>query len=152
MIFDKTEHLIRYGALPHVNDVVQFLKRPGLLKLTQPEIEIRVRDLFVRVMRYVPKPAHENKFETHRMYADIQVLLQGREIMQYARSQDLQALTDYDAKNDYQFFKIEGNVSDLNVHAGESVVFLPGEAHRPSCLPPDYSGENLKLVFKVKMS
>ncbi len=148
MIFDEVKALSAYKIIPHIDHVLKFLQKPDLSK---PEIELRGRDLFVRVMKYSPKPAEQNKFETHQVYADIQVLLKGREIMQYARTQDLKISTDYDAKNDYQFFSVENNISDLFVHAGQFVIFLPGEAHRPSCQPPDYKGENLKLVFKVRM-
>ena len=148
MIFDDVNTLSKYTIIPYIEDVVRFLKQPDFSK---PEIELRGRDLFVRVMRYFPKPAEQNKFETHQVYGDIQVLIQGQEIMQYARTQELKALTKYDIKNDYQFFAVEKNISDLNVQAGEFVVFFPGEAHRPSCQPSNYTGENLKLVFKVRL-
>ncbi len=148
MIFDEIEDLAAYRNIPYLDDVLRFLKRPDL---SQPEIELRERDLFVRIMRYSPKPVFQNKFEAHRVYADIQVLLQGQEIMQYASRWDWNAITDYDVKNDCQFFAVEKNISDLIVNAGEFVIFLPGEGHRSSCQPSNYTGENLKLVFKVKM-
>ena len=148
MILDHVKNLAQYRIIPYIDDVVEFLMQPDL---SRPEIELRGRDLFVRIMRYIPQPASQNKFETHQIYADIQVLIQGRELMQYARYQDLKALTEYDVKNDYRFYMAEKDVSGLDVHAGEFVVFFPGEAHRPSCQPPDYAKENLKLVFKVRM-
>lgn len=151
MILDDIGNLIRYPQVPHIDDVLRFLKRPDLLTLTSPEIEITGRDLFVRIMRYAPKPADQNKFEIHRIHADIQVLLKGREIMQYVPAWDLQSLTEYDSVNDYQFFKADKNVSELMVCEKQFAIFLPGEPHRPSCQPDDYIGENLKLVFKVKM-
>jgi YhcH/YjgK/YiaL family protein len=151
MIFDQVGHLKQYAHIPWIEDVVAFLNRGALMELKEPEIEIRGRDLFVRVMRYQPKPAEQNKFETHRQYADIQVMVKGREIMQYARPQDLVPTTEYDSKGDYRFFTVDKNISELVVNAGEFVVFFPGEPHRPSCLYRDGDGENLKLVFKVRM-
>jgi biofilm protein TabA len=151
MIFDQVGHLHQYSHIPWIEDVVGFLSRSALMDLKDPEVAIRGRDLFVRIMRYQPKPAEQNKFETHRQYADIQVMVKGKEIMQFARPQDLVPLTEYDANNDYRFFTVDKNVSDLVVNAGEFVVFFPGEPHRPSCRCNDYGGENLKFVFKVRM-
>ena len=151
MIFDQLSELGRYSHIPFLEDVRQFLGRPDLLELTEPEIPVRDRDVFVRVIRYHPKPADQNKFETHRVHADIQVILKGKEIMQTARTQDLKPATDYDNSNDYQFFTVDKDISDLVVNAGDFVVFFPGEGHRPSCLCDDYAGENLKLVFKIRM-
>jgi biofilm protein TabA len=151
MIFDSVDHLSRYGSIPYLDDVIAFLKRPDVLRITDPEVEIKRRDLFVRIMRYHPKSAQENKFETHRVYADVQVLLYGKEIMEFAPQEDLEATTAYDTKGDYQFYNVERNIGAIVVNKGEFMVFFPGEAHRPSCLCPDYDGENLKLVFKIRM-
>jgi YhcH/YjgK/YiaL family protein len=151
MIFDSIGQLGRYPDIPLINDVMIFLTRPDLHELKEPEIAIRGRELFVRVMRYHAKPAEQNRFETHRVYADVQVMLKGKEIMQTARPEDLSATTEYDQQNDYQFFKADQNISQLVVNPGEFVVFFPGDPHRPSCLAPDYDGENLKLVFKIRM-
>jgi biofilm protein TabA len=151
MIFDQVGHLNRYTQIPFIKDVVEFLSRSALMDLTQPEIPIRGRDVFVRVIRYHAKPAEQIRFESHRVYADIQVLVKGKEIMQSTRPQDLKPTTEYDQNTDCQFFGAERNISDLVVNAGEFVFFAPGEPHRPSCRCPDYDGENLKLVFKIKM-
>jgi biofilm protein TabA len=151
MIFDDIKQLSRYSHIPFIEDVIRFLHREDVVYLKEPEIEIRGRDVFVRIMRYQPKPAQENKFETHRVYADVQVMLKGKEIMQIARPQDLKSTTEYDRENDYQFFAVDKNISDLVVDEGQCAVFFPGEPHRPSCRCPDYDGENLKLVFKIRM-
>jgi YhcH/YjgK/YiaL family protein len=102
-------------------------------------------------MRYTPKPAEQNKFETHRNYADIQVILSGREIMQTAPAGDLKPVTDYDGINDYQCFKVDQNITSLIVEQNHFTIFYPGEAHRPSCLVKESDGDVFKLVFKVRM-
>lgn len=150
MIFDEIDNLQRY-TLAYIEDVRKFLSRTDLSELAQSEIEIRGRDLFVRIMRYLPKPASENKFETHRCYADIQVVLEGRESMQVAPASELQPVTEYSVINDYQFYKVDHNISDIIVPKNTFTVFFPGEAHRPSCLVAPGDGEVFKLVFKVRM-
>ena len=73
----------------------------------------------------VPKPAAENRFETHSIYADLQYLVSGAELMQTARIKELTPLTDYDAKGDYRFFKFLEQTTDLIVQAGNSQFFIP---------------------------
>lgn len=150
MIFDKIEHIGRY-SFPFVNDIKAFLDRSDLLQLNSPEIEIQGRDLFVRIMRYTPKPAVENKLEAHQIYADVQVILSGREIMQVSPGAVIKPVTEYNREKDYQFFQVDESMTDLLVAARTFVVFFPGEVHRPSCLAAPGDGEVFKLVFKVRM-
>ena len=151
MIFDSIDQLNRY-AIPYAAQVIDFLNRKDLASIKEPEIEISGRDLFVRPMRYLPKSAQQNKFEAHRTYADIQVVLKGREIMQVAPGAPLKPIIEYDAVKDYQFFTVEQNISDLVVDQNHFTVFYPGEVHRPSCLAAEGDGEVFKLVFKVRMA
>ncbi|MBL8012508.1 MAG: YhcH/YjgK/YiaL family protein [Candidatus Omnitrophica bacterium] len=151
MIFDKIQHIQNYSIL-YGPDIQSFLNRQDLHQLKDPEVEIRGRELFVRIMRYRPKVASENKFETHRIYADVQVVITGREIMQVAPNVSLVPSIPYNQDNDYQFYNSPArDVTDLIVTQQTFVVFYPGEPHRPSCLVSAQDGEVFKLVFKVRM-
>jgi len=150
MITDKIEHLHRY-SVPKTDAILKFIAEHDCAHLPDGEMEIQGRELFVRIMSYTPKPASENRFEIHRIHADVQYLVSGAEIMQTARMKDLSPLSDYDPKGDYHFFKALGVVSDLIVQAGEFAVFYPNQAHRPSCAYEGYKGLVKKLVFKVKI-
>jgi YhcH/YjgK/YiaL family protein len=151
MITDSIDHLKRY-AVPKTEAILKFIADHECARLPDGEMEIEGRELFVRIMSYVPKPAAENRFEIHRIYADVQYLASGAEIMQTARMKDLSPLTDYDPKGDYHFFKASGAITDLIIQAGEFAVFYPNQAHRPSCLWEGHKGLVKKLVFKVKMN
>ena len=150
MIVDSIDQLKRY-AVPKTKAILKFIADHDCVHLPDGEIEIEGRQVFVRIMSYVPKPAAENRFETHRIYADVQYLVSGAEIMQTARMKDLTPLAEYDPKGDYHFFKASGATSDLIVQAGEFAVFYPDQPHRPSCLYKGYQGLVKKLVFKVKI-
>ncbi|OGX07879.1 MAG: hypothetical protein A2Z88_00400, partial [Omnitrophica WOR_2 bacterium GWA2_47_8] len=104
MIFDHHSKLSNYRQIPHIDLVVNFLKKENLKALPTGEIKIKGDDLFVKVMEYEPKPEAENKFEAHRKYADIQVLVEGTEKMQVTYKEGLREITAYDSDNDYQFF------------------------------------------------
>jgi len=151
MIVDNISQLKRYGV-PKCEAILKFITDHDCAHLPDGEMEIEGRQLFVRIMSYVAKPAVENRFETHRLYADVQYLVSGAEIMQTARLKELSSVTEYDSKGDYEFYKTSSPVTDLIVEAGEFAVFYPGQAHRPSCAFEGYKGLVKKLVFKVKIS
>jgi YhcH/YjgK/YiaL family protein len=60
-------------------------------------------------------------------------------------------VTEYDKAGDYQFFKVDGAVTDIIVPAGFAAIFFPGEAHRPCCTVDGIPAHVRKLVFKVRM-
>lgn len=151
MITDNLDQLMRY-AIPKTDAILKFIASHDCAHLPDGEMEIEGRKLFVRVMSYVPKPACENRFETHQIYADVQYLVSGAEIMQTARVKELAPLTDYDAKGDYYFYNASGALSEFIVKAGEFAAFYPGQAHRPSCSYEGYKGLVKKFVFKVKIN
>jgi len=152
MITDSINHLSRY-AIPKTEAILKFIAQHDCARLEDGEIEIEGRQLFVRVMSYQPKKASENRFETHLLYADVQYVVSGAELMQTARMEDLTPLTDYDQTGDYRFFKNSNNaMTDLIVRTGEFAAFYPQEAHRPSCLYEGYQGPVKKLVFKVQIN
>ncbi|MBF0503899.1 MAG: YhcH/YjgK/YiaL family protein [Candidatus Omnitrophica bacterium] len=152
MIIDSIDHLERY-AVPNSGEILKFIAEHDCANLPDGEIEIQGRQLFVRIMTYTPKPPLENRFEIHRIYADVQYVVSGTELMQTAHMNDLIPLTDYDQKGDYCFYKSsDDTMTDLIVKEGEFAVFYPPEPHRPSCLYDKYKGQVKKLVFKVKIN
>ena len=150
MIIDHIQNLGRY-ALPQKERIIEFLNAQDPLAIPDGEHAIDGRHLFVRVMSDHLKPAEENKFETHRLYADLQYVAQGVELMQTAPADRLTPLTGYDATGDYQFFTADGLVSDLVIRAGAFAVFYPGEPHRPGCRSQETTDKIKKLVFKIKV-
>ena len=57
--------------------------------------------------------------------------------------------TEYDPKADIRFWKA-GKASLLDLHAGELVILLPGEAHKP-CVRSGDVGKVKKAVFKIAL-
>jgi len=151
MIHDNMLNFKLY-AVPKTQAILKFIAENDCAKLPDGEIEILGRHLFVRVMSYIPKPA-ENRFETHQIYADMQYVVSGAEIIQTARMKDLTSLTEYDETGDFQFYKVvSGARSDLVVETGEFAFFYPYQPHRPSCVYEGYERFVKKLVFKIKIN
>lgn len=150
MILDSLKNITRY-SIPQTDNIIAFITKNNCFELPNGQIDIDGDNLFVRVMEYHPKDAAENKFETHRRYADVQYLVKGTELMQLIPADQLTPLGDYDSSGDYQFFKGEHFITDLAVREGEFAYFYPGEAHRPSCLYLEHRQMVKKLVFKVRI-
>lgn len=151
MISDHINNISRYN-IPNMDKILHYLSNNDPKQVADGEHEIDGRNLFVRVMSYEPKPAAENKFETHQVYADLQFVASGIELMQLAPADQLTPLTAYDAAGDYHFFSAKVAITDLVVREGEFTVFFPGEAHRPSCRYADNTNKVKKLVFKIKIN
>ncbi len=150
MIFDTINNLPTY-VIPQVDKILNFIAHNNCLLLPNEQIDIDGKELFVKVMEYVPKPASENKFETHMVHADLQYVVAGVELMQIVPKKALKPLGEYDKQADYEFYKADQLITDLVVEAGQFTVFYPGEAHKPSCLYQNNQNIVKKLVFKIRM-
>lgn len=151
MIFDDFKNLSRYPQIPFLHDIHHFIEKHYCSKLQDGEVEILGRDLFVRIAEYDTGPAEEKKFEAHTVYADLQYLASGKEIMGFS-SETAKPVTNYDPKADIRFFEITQKETPLLVSAGQFTVFFPGELHRPGCLAGPQPEKVKKLVFKIKMA
>jgi YhcH/YjgK/YiaL family protein len=150
MIYDNIKELSRYD-IPMVEEIKAFLKGQDPLSLTGTEIEIKGRELFVRPSQYKTRLPQEGRFEAHKICADLQYVISGAEIMQFAPADVLTPATEYDPKGDIVFFTAQKDITDVVVRAGEFVVYFPGEAHRPMCQRGLGPEEVKKLVFKIKI-
>ncbi|MFA5839669.1 MAG: YhcH/YjgK/YiaL family protein [Candidatus Margulisiibacteriota bacterium] len=148
MIFDSLENLKKYKGIPNLEDLLEFIQNHYLASLPEGDIAIKGKELYVKVLHYLPKEVKEKKFETHKLYADIQVIIKGSEKILLTNEKNLHKITDYDSKDDYQLFSSQNDISELIIGEKEFVVFFPGEAHMPGCLNTDLSAPVIKLVFK----
>ena len=151
MIYDSLSNSYRYN-IPQLEKIKEFISKNNCLDLPNGQIDINSKDLFVKVMEYEPKPASENRFETHQVYADLQYVVSGVELMQVTPTTSLIQATEYDSIGDYQFYTSTSFITDIVVNSGQFVVFYPCEAHRPACVFLDNKSKVKKLVFKIKIN
>lgn len=151
MILDYFHNSGRYPQIPFLKEIERFVSERDCAKLPDGETEISGRDLFVRTAYYSTGPADQKKFEAHRVYADLQYVAAGEEVMEYSNASDAEAVTAYDAPADIQFFSSVRGISPLLVSAGRFTVFFPGELHKPGCDVRGVSMMVKKLVFKIRI-
>ncbi|NJP40476.1 DUF386 domain-containing protein [Oscillospiraceae bacterium HV4-5-C5C] len=133
MIIDTLPHLRRYtGIHPNLDLALDWLSQQDLSKLTDGRHEILNTKVFITVATTPLRPAETAEFEWHRQYADLQLDLSGSEAWEYSSEQAGEL--DFDPVQDIGFFNARPEV--FGTLSGQRfVIFFPGEAHKPACLP-----------------
>lgn len=157
MIFDDFENAGRYPDIPYLKEIREYLESlrspdGGMNFPPGPEQEILGRNLLVRVGEYETGPADQKQFEAHTVYADLQLVVSGAEIMQVSLEKQPVPVTEYNEEADIRFFKDPEEISSALVSSGQFTVFFPGELHKPGCLANGIPAKVRKLVFKISMT
>lgn len=107
-------------------------------------------NVFCAVNKYNTKNYYEAKYETHKKYIDIQVMVSGREYIYCKKPKDLEFDGEYSVEKDKQDYKNSDNEDVvLDFKPGDVAFFYPEDAHKVGCIYGDQSIPVVKLVFKV---
>jgi YhcH/YjgK/YiaL family protein len=129
----------------------EFLARTDLAALPLGRTDIDGNDVFLTVSEAETRPPEQVRFEAHRRYVDIQLVVRGQESIGYAPVEKLTTVEPYDSAKDIEFFAVPQEPASLALRAGEFVVFAPGDGHRPS-LHLDGPHVSRKVVVKVSVA
>lgn len=151
MIADTLERLADYsGSVPGLGRVIEFLGSTDLGSLGIGRHAIDGERIYLLIQEYATKPAAEKKWEAHRAYVDLQIVVSGRESMGYAPVGRLDPAQAYNAEKDVAFYDDGGRPeSEILVGAGGFCVFFPTDAHRPGCHAAGESAVR-KAVVKLR--
>ena len=146
MIIDSLENIAFYNNIPQ--NVIDFIKT-----LT-PQIEVGRyeidNDSYANIDVYETKNLNDCKFEAHKNYIDIQMLLSGIEELDYTPVKGLTISEEYDVKRDVMFFENPNRISDsVILEAGKFALIYPHEAHRPQVAFNANSKTVKKVVLKI---
>ena len=78
MILDRIENMGLYEKLSGFEAVVDFIKNTDIRNLPDGKYTLK-EGIYYMVMHYDTKPAEEGKWEAHRNYIDLQLVLEGTE-------------------------------------------------------------------------
>jgi biofilm protein TabA len=127
MILDSFENFGRYSlSVPGLREAVVFARGAASLPAGRYELP---QGAYALVQEYETADAGALKWEAHRAYADVQVMLEGRERIGWAVSLD--GAGPYDEPKDATLAPGATGASELELAPGLFSLFLPGEPHRP---------------------
>lgn len=104
---------------------------------------------FINISSFQSRKDDPMQFESHKDYADIQVLLAGEELQYYHDKNALTIIQAYTPDIELYHSKDKSYLERILLYPNDFVVYFPGEAHGPG-----YSINNetdcLKAVVKLK--
>ena len=121
------------------------------LKADAPEgrTEIDGENIFCMVQVYETNTWEGQQFESHRQYADIQLVLDGEESILWAPIESLKVVKPYEP--DIMFYDLAPASTELVFTPGTFSVFFPTDAHAP-CLQHVSKSTVRKAVVKVRVA
>lgn len=153
MIYGPLSQLKQYEHIPHISDIIAFMRDQDMFAIPDGEQEILGRDLYLRVFTYDnPRDSKQAKFETHRNDADVHIVLRGVEKIETVAPALMEPETEYNPEKDIQFFSATKDISEIILGENEFIIFLPGESHKPMCFARPLDGKVKKFCFKIRMA
>jgi YhcH/YjgK/YiaL family protein len=150
MIKDKIENSELYlNAHPLFTKAFEWLKEFGA---TAPDgkVFIEGEDLVAIPQHYTTHPYTPDKYETHKRYIDIQVVLGGEELVYLGEPSQMTVNIPFDVEKDIDFRTGFGEATTLK--AGEFMVIYPHEGHEPGVSTAAGDTPVHKIIFKVAVS
>lgn len=146
MVFDKIENSSLYNCLGKRFEKAFLMLKSGNCNLEPGTYEVDGKNLYYMVQDYTTKKMSEGKYELHKHYADLQLVVSGVENMGYANISDLAPINNYDEVSDKQY--LSGNGTLMKTPAGYFAIFFPEDGHMP-CMEVNSPSQVKKIVFKI---
>ncbi len=151
MIVDRIENARLYTPLhKQFKKAFAVLADPGLAQKPDGRYSVDGDDVYYMVQHYTTKPVDQARFESHKKYIDIQVLLAGQELLGYVPAAGLEVTVPYDEAKDIMFYRAGTMTAQVKLEPGLFCLLFPCDAHLPSC-QITCPTEVHKVVFKIRV-
>jgi biofilm protein TabA len=133
MITSTLDQLHWYRIIsPNFEQAIQYALHTDFAGLETGKYPVDGDNVFAIVNEYTTKPLSECDPESHRDYADIQIVITGAERFGYAPLTDQPASIPYDPEKDVAFYFLsEEDLNYLTLPAGQFIIFFPSDIHQP---------------------
>ena len=148
MIYDSVERFITElpEYMPRVSQLTEFLSAAREKSFEELK-EMDFAPLDLRFGEYETKPQEEIPFEAHKRYWDLQLVLEGEELLGYAPLAELTETVAYAEKDDIAFYRGEGQ--NVKLSREMAVLLAPWDGHRPGANGGDTPCKIKKIVVKL---
>ena len=137
---------------PNWEKALEWLKGDSWKDLPIGKSEIDGSMIYALRSSYMGKRYDECRYEGHKVYADVQMVIRGSELVLVCPRNGLKITEPYSAEKDIEFFEGEpGTVHEIVLDMPMAVVLFPWDLHMPCIAIEDKPGEIEKIVLKVAM-
>ncbi len=133
MIYDKFENLNKYFQSGDPIYKAACYARDKAAAMPDGDHLVDGDQIIARVQSYSTQPAEQRKFEYHKVYVDVQVMLDGCERQDVAPVKKLIPIGTFDTVKDIIKCEAPDLFSTVNLEPGWFVVYFPQDNHRPNC-------------------
>lgn len=145
MIFDKIENLRHYDIVS--DKIIEFLFN---LNENTPTGRYEIdENSYANIEEYNTKPIENCRFEAHKKYIDIQLLLKGEERLDVTSVDGLTPTEDYNSEKDIVFFNKINETASVKLSKDYFALLLTHDAHRPQMNAGSTSKTVKKVVVKI---
>jgi biofilm protein TabA len=153
MLLDTHDNLPRYASLFCGVDPSELFRWLRDCETIDPgtEVDFLGDKLFVRMLRPATCSRENMRWETHREYVDLQYIVGGGELIEWAPVSQLATSGGYDPVKDVQFYAEYEPSQTLVMPPGLFVFFTSTDAHKPQVADGTNSFVH-KAVVKIHRS
>ena len=149
MIVTTIDKLTKYSEIPYAQEIADFLIEFKKSDMQPGRYDIHGDDLFAAVSRYDTEPCVDRKFENHKKYIDLQIVLDGKEEIHWADTASLVMVSEEFSKGGDIAFYTGESMGYVLLGGDQCVILFEEDAHMPNVLH-EKSENVLKVVFKIK--
>ena len=104
--------------------------------------------VYVSVQEYTTKARSEVKYEAHKKFIDIQMILSGKELIAVSPIEKMTISDEYNEEKDFMLFHHNDECTDYVLEAGDFLILYPQDVHMPGVCVNEKSPVR-KIVVKV---
>ena len=147
----NSPELSKYAALdPHFERAFAEIKRIMENGAEDGKHVFEGDALYANLFTYESKAEEDSAFEAHEKYIDIQVVLEGEEIIGFETVDKLTPKTEFSEDGDYILYHLNDSYDKVRLCHGELAIIFPKEPHAPGIAACDNKPSRVrKLVVKV---
>ncbi len=147
MIIDSLKNIKNYKNLDKIYDVLEFAAKTDFSEMPLGKYQIDGDNVFYMVQEYETKP-NKNIGECHKKYIDIQLIVDGEEVIGYAPISCEKSVVEENPESDYILYNCE--TTFLTLKNDDFMVLYPNDIHNPGLFAQKPS-KCRKVVFKIKI-
>jgi YhcH/YjgK/YiaL family protein len=153
MILDTHNNLHRYAGIFRDVDPQPLFDWLKTCRDVSPgqKVDFAGDKLFAKAMRLDTGARDAFKWETHREYIDLQYIIGGGEIIEWAPAAKLTPDCGYDEKTDFQFYSPAAADALLTMKDGLFTFLFPSDGHKP-LVSTGSDSQVQKVIAKIHRS